>query len=53
MKIKNMGYVLLQKIEAFDFYKEWILEYEKHLGKISYRNSLKEKYIKYKKGNVL
>ena len=42
-------YILLEKIEDFSFYKEWILEYEKHLGKISYRDSLKEKYEKYKK----
>ena len=35
-------------MEEFNFYKEWILEYEKHLGKISYRDSLKEKYAKYK-----
>ena len=41
-------YVLLQKMEEFKLYKEWVLEYEKHLGKISYRDSLKEKYTKYK-----
>lgn len=42
-------YIILQKLEDFEFYKEWILEYEKNLGKISYRNSLKEKYEEYKK----
>lgn len=41
-------YILLQTMEEFNLYKEWILEYEKHLGKISYRDSLKEKYTKYK-----
>lgn len=41
-------YILLQKMEEFNLYKEWVLEYEKHLGKISYRDSLKEKYTKYK-----
>lgn len=45
-------YILLEKMEEFNLYKEWILEYEKHLGKISYRDSLKEKYSKMKKGNL-
>ena len=31
-------------MEEFSLYDEWILEYEKHLGKIDYRESLKEKY---------
>ena len=42
-------YILLEKIEEFNLYKEWVLEYEKHLGKISYRHSLQEKYAQYKK----
>lgn len=37
-------YILLKKMEEFSLYDEWILEYEKHLGKIDYRESLKEKY---------
>lgn len=44
-------YILLEKIEEFEFIDEWILEYEKHLGKIDYRDSLKEKYNKFKKNN--
>lgn len=42
-------YVLLRKMEDFRLYEEWILEYEKHLGKISYRDSLKEEYNELKK----
>ena len=41
-------YILLNKMETFNLSKEWVLEYERHLGKISYRESLKEQYIKYK-----
>lgn len=41
-------YILLEKLEEFELYKEWIMEYEKHLGKIDYRDRLKEKYTKYK-----
>ncbi len=44
-KLKEVKeYILLQIIEEYGFYKEWINEYEKNLGKISYRDSLKEKY---------
>lgn len=44
-KIKEVKeYILLEIIEEYGFYKEWINEYEKNLGKISYRDSLKEKY---------
>lgn len=42
-------YILLEKLEEYGLYKEWILEYEKHLERIDYRNELKEKYKKYKK----
>lgn len=41
-------YILLRKMEDFNLFKEWILEYEKNLGKISCRDSLKEQYNKYK-----
>lgn len=41
-------YILLEKLEEFGLYKEWILEYEKHLGEIDYRDRLKEKYKEYK-----
>ncbi len=41
-------YMLLEIIEKYGFYKEWINEYEKNLGKISYKDSLKEKYNKLK-----
>lgn len=41
-------YVLLDNLERNTLYEEWILEYEKHLGKINYRESLKERYIKLK-----
>ena len=37
-------YILLEMLEEFGFYKEWILEYESNIGKIAYRDSLKEKY---------
>ncbi len=46
MEIKE--FILLEIIEEYGFYKEWIDEYEKNLGKISYRDSLKEKYNKLK-----
>ena len=42
-------YILLEKLEEYGLYKEWILEYEKHLERIDYRNELKEKYKEYKK----
>lgn len=42
-------YILLEKLEEYGLYKEWILEYEKHLEKIDYRSELKEKYKEYKK----
>lgn len=41
-------YILLELIENFELYDEWIKEYEKHIGKIDYRDSLKEKYNKLK-----
>ena len=41
-------FVLLNIIEKNELYKEWITEYEKNLGKIKYRDSLKEQYIEYK-----
>ncbi len=37
-------YILLEMIEEYGFYNEWLNEYEKHIGKIAYRDSLKEKY---------
>lgn len=43
-------YIILEQLEAFELYKEWILEYEKYLGKIEYRNYLKEKYNEFKNG---
>ncbi len=44
-KIKEIKeYILLSKLEDFELYNEWIEEYEKHIGKISYRENLKEKY---------
>ena len=48
--LKNvLEYILVEKLEEYGLYKEWILEYEKHLEKIDYRNELKEKYKEYKK----
>lgn len=41
-------YVLLNRIAYFDLDEVWVAEYEKHLGKIDYRDSLKEDYKKYK-----
>lgn len=37
-------YIILEQLEEFELYKEWILEYEKYMEKIEYRDSLKEKY---------
>ena len=37
-------YILLGMLEERKLYKEWVLEYESHLGKLDYRESLKEKY---------
>lgn len=42
-------YILLEMIDEYDFYIEWINEYEKNVGKIPYRESLKEKYKELKK----
>lgn len=41
-------FVLLELLEEHGHYNEWILEYEKYLGKIKYRESLQEKYKKIK-----
>jgi len=41
-------YILLEMLENEELYKEWIIEYEKHLDKIMYRDSLKEKYVELK-----
>ncbi len=35
-------------IEEYGFYNEWVNEYEKHMGKIEYRDSLKDKYKDFK-----
>lgn len=48
MRKEVKEYILLEMLETFEFYEEWVLEYEKHLGKIDYRDSLKEKYNEYK-----
>ena len=44
-------YILLELLEEFKFYEEWIIEYEKHIGKIDYRPGLREKYNIFKKNN--
>lgn len=41
-------YILLKMLEESNLYKDWILEYESQIGKIDYRDSLKEKYKEYK-----
>ena len=41
-------YILLDVLELFRLYNEWILEYESKMEKINYRDSLKEKYEKIK-----
>ena len=46
--IEIKEYVLLGMLENRDLIDEWIIEYEKHLGKIDYRDSLKENYNKFK-----
>ena len=46
--IKN--YTLDEKDKIIvELYEEWIKEYEKNVGKIAYRNELKEKYMELKK----
>ncbi len=51
-KIKEIKeYILLEMIEEYGFYNEWVNEYERHIGKIGYRDSLKEKY-KVLKANI-
>lgn len=42
-------YVLLNIMDDYELYKEWVLEYEAHLKKIDYRDSLKERYKEIKK----
>ena len=46
-------YILLEILDNNQLYKEWIEEYEEHLSKVNYRNSLKENYqrIKQKMNN--
>lgn len=46
-------YILLSKLEHFGLDEEWIEEYEKHLGKIGYRDELKEKYKELKNSRKL
>lgn len=41
-------YILLEMLEDFELYNEWVAEYEKHIGKINYRERLKLKYNEYK-----
>ena len=41
-------YILLEMLEERELYKEWVLEYESKLGKLDYRESLKEKYKEFK-----
>lgn len=37
-------YILLRIMEELEMYKEWIVEYENNIGKINYRDTLKQKY---------
>lgn len=44
-KIKEIKeYILLEIVDKFEFYDEWIAEYEKYLGKINYREYLQTRY---------
>ena len=49
--IEVKEYILLEFLELEEKYDYWIKEYEKNMDKINYRDSLKEKYNEYKKGN--
>ena len=40
-------YIILERLEMFELYDEWIEEYESH--KIDYRDELKQKYLLFKK----
>ena len=31
-------------MEELEMYKEWVVEYENNIGKINYRDTLKQKY---------
>lgn len=42
-------FILLNFLDNRELYKDFIIEYEKHLGKISYRDSLKERYEELKR----
>ena len=42
-------YILLDRLEIFEIKDEWIKEYESHIGKIDYRDSLKKQYQELKK----
>lgn len=37
-------YILLEKLDELNLTKEWLNEYESHMDKIDYRESLKDKY---------
>ena len=45
-------YILLELLDDFELYKDWIKEYESHIGKIDYRDSLKDRYKVLKKKKV-
>ena len=42
-------YLLFNILDEYELYEEWTKEYEKNVGKIAYRNELKEKYMELKK----
>lgn len=41
-------YILLEKLEDLNLIKEWLKEYESYMNNIEFRNSLVEKYNKFK-----
>ena len=50
-RLEVKEYILLEYLELEEKYDYWIKESEKNMDKINYRDSLKEKYNEYKKGN--
>lgn len=48
-KLEVKEYILLEKLKDMELYNEWIKEYEKHVKKIDYRQSLKDDYNEIKK----
>ncbi len=46
-------FILLEKLEELELISEWVKEYEQHIDKIDYRDSLKDKYKEFTKKKTI